>query len=83
MAPLPTGVILKFPIVETPETLSCCAVRLVVLVTPRVLIPEVLRLVLVKKSIVPLVVSNVLIVPIPVTFALRAVNSSKTISSDT
>ena len=46
-------------------------------------IPEVLRLVLLKKSIVPLVVSKVGIVPIPVRLIFLAVNSSKTISSDT
>ena len=46
-------------------------------------IPEVLRLVLLKKSIVPLVVSNVEIVPIPVRLIFLAVNSSKTISSAT
>ena len=50
-----------------------------VLIVP---IPEV-RLVLVKKSIVPVVVSKVGIVPIPVRLIFLAVNSSKTISSDT
>ena len=59
MAPVPTGVIRKFAIVEIPvilndvptilanvvipETFSCCDVRLVALVTPNVEIPETVR----------------------------------------
>ena len=58
-------------------------VPLVVSKVSMVPIPEVLRLVLLKKSIVPVVVSKVGIVPIPVILIFLAVNSSKTISSDT
>ncbi len=34
---------LKVEAVAIPETLSCCDVKFVVLVTPRVLIPEILK----------------------------------------
>ena len=89
MAPVPTGVIRKFAIVEIPVilndvptilanvvipvTFSCCEVRLVALVTPNVEIPETVRV-----ETIPTLREL-----IPVTFIFLAVNSSNTKSSAT